>query len=125
MVPFAHWVTPVGLPKRYDTHFFLAPAPPDQAVVHDGFEAVETRWISPQEALAAAEAGRATVVFATRLNLMKLGAHESVATALAAARSGRIVTVCPEFADGPSGKILRIPSEAGYAISEAPSIAAS
>lgn len=120
MVPFAHWVTPVGLPKRYDTHFFLAPAPPGQAVSHDGFEAVETKWISPQEALAAAESGRATIVFATRLNLMKLGAHDSVAAALAAARTGRIVTVCPEIADGPSGTILRIPAEAGYGISEAP-----
>ncbi|MBX6369927.1 MAG: NUDIX domain-containing protein [Rhodospirillales bacterium] len=120
MVPFAHWITPAGLPKRYDTHFFVAPAPPDQAVSHDGFEAVETRWISPQEALAAAESGRATVVFATRLNLMKLGEHDSVAAALAAARRGRIVTVCPEFADGPSGKILRIPAEAGYGLCEAP-----
>lgn len=120
MVPFAHWVTPVGLPKRYDTRFFLAPAPLDQAVVHDGFEAVETRWISPHEALAASEAGRATVVFATRLNLMKLGDYPTVATALEAARTGRIVTVCPEFADGPSGRILRIPAEAGYGLSEAP-----
>src|SRR5690348_3189814 len=27
MVPFAHWITPVDSPKRYDTLFFLAPAP--------------------------------------------------------------------------------------------------
>ena len=30
LVPFAHWITPVQLPKRFDTHFLLALAPPDQ-----------------------------------------------------------------------------------------------
>ena len=27
LVHFAHWITPVNQPKRYDTHFFLAEAP--------------------------------------------------------------------------------------------------
>ena len=26
LVPFAHWITPEFMPKRYDTHFFLAAA---------------------------------------------------------------------------------------------------
>src|SRR3546814_17858239 len=29
LVHFAHWVTPPPLPKPFDTHFFLAQAPPD------------------------------------------------------------------------------------------------
>ena len=41
LVPFAHWITPVFLPKRFDTRFFLALAPPGQALAHDGREAVE------------------------------------------------------------------------------------
>src|SRR5215472_11930509 len=36
LVPFAHWITPVDQPKRYDTRFFLAPAPPGQMAQHDG-----------------------------------------------------------------------------------------
>ena len=28
LVPYAHWITPVDRPKRFDTHFFLAPAAP-------------------------------------------------------------------------------------------------
>ena len=41
LVPFARWITPAFLPKRFDTHFFLALAPPEQALAHDGREAVE------------------------------------------------------------------------------------
>lgn len=118
--PFAHWITPPGPPKRFDTHFFLAPAPSDQTALHDGREAVETVWVAPRQAIADAEAKRVTLVFATRMNLMKLGRSDSTAAALAAARGDRIVTVCPELVDGPEGKLLRIPAEAGYGITEMP-----
>src|SRR5579864_1586414 len=47
LVPFAHWITPKFSPKRFDTQFLLAPAPADQVAVHDGREAVESRWITP------------------------------------------------------------------------------
>ncbi len=38
LTPFAHWITPPAMPKRFDTHFFLASAPADQLAVHDGSE---------------------------------------------------------------------------------------
>jgi 8-oxo-dGTP pyrophosphatase MutT (NUDIX family) len=120
LVPFAHWITPAGPPKRFDTHFFLAPAPADQVAAHDGHEAVDTVWISPHQAIADSEAGRVTLVFATRMNLAKLGRSRSVAEALAAARADAIVTVCPEVIEAPEGKILRIPAAAGYGITEMP-----
>ena len=53
LVPFAHWVTPEIVPKRFDTHFFLVAAPPDQLALHDGGESVDSVWIAP-----AARAGR-------------------------------------------------------------------
>lgn len=120
LVPFAHWITPVGPPKRFDTHFFLAAAPVDQVAAHDGREAVEAVWISPERAIADSEAKRITLVFATRMNLAKLARSAEVGEALAAAGRKTVVTVCPELVETPTGKMLRIPAAAGYGITEMP-----
>jgi 8-oxo-dGTP pyrophosphatase MutT (NUDIX family) len=115
LVPFAHWVTPEMVPKRFDTHFFLAAAPPDQVALHDGRESVDSVWITPQAALAEAEAGRRTIIFPTLMNLNLLGLAASVDDALARARRAPVVTVRPTLARTPDGKPeLRIPPEAGY-----------
>lgn len=45
------WITPESSPRRYDTHFFLAPAPAGQVIHPQPDEVVEWRWISPQAAL--------------------------------------------------------------------------
>lgn len=114
LAPFAHWITPVAVPKRFDTHFFLAAAPSDQNAVHDGGEAVDSVWIRPADALAAAEAGTRKVVFPTRMNLTKLARSNSVAEAFAAARAKPVVTVLPIQRDAPEGRYLRLPIEADY-----------
>lgn len=111
---FAHWITPVPVPKRFDTHFFLAAAPGDQDALHDGQEAVDSVWIRPRDALAEALAGTRKVVFPTRMNLTKLARHDSVAEAFAAARATPVVTVLPEQRMTPEGRVLRIPAAAGY-----------
>lgn len=115
LTPFAHWVTPVHSPKRFDTHFFVAPAPEDQVAVHDGHEMVEAVWMRPAQVLEEAEAGRRTLVFPTRLNLGRLARHRSMEEAIAAARATPIVTVMPEpVPDGEGNVMLRIPEAAGY-----------
>lgn len=115
MLPFAHWVTPSDLPKRFDTHFFLAEAPPDQLAAHDGGESVDSVWISPAQALAEAEQGLRTLLFPTRKNLERLVGFGSVAEAMAATRESRVVTVQPEIVTDAEGvRWLRIPEEAGY-----------
>lgn len=115
MLPFAHWITPSDLPKRFDTHFFLAEAPPDQLAVHDGGESVDSVWIRPDQALAEAEAGARTLLFPTRKNLERLARFGSVAEAMATTREARLVSVQPEIVTDAEGKRwLRIPEEAGY-----------
>jgi 8-oxo-dGTP pyrophosphatase MutT (NUDIX family) len=119
MIPYAHWITPEGLPKRFDTHFFLVAAPVDQLGAHDGCESVEGLWIRPQQALAEAEARRRTLVFATHLNLKKLAGFASVSAAVAATRARAIVTVMPKvIARTEEGRRLQIPAEAGYGVTE-------
>jgi 8-oxo-dGTP pyrophosphatase MutT (NUDIX family) len=113
LVPFAHWITPEHMPKRFDTHFFLAAAPDGHAGLHDGRESVDSVWIRPQDAIA--DRKRWNVVFPTKLNLMKLSAANSVAVALAHARANPPVTVIPWIERSPEGTRLRIREDAGYA----------
>jgi 8-oxo-dGTP pyrophosphatase MutT (NUDIX family) len=114
LVPYAHWITPEGMPKRFDTHFFLAAAPPEQVGAHDGLESTDSIWISPREALAGGDSGRFKLPFPTTRNLIKLAKHRTVSSALDAARQDRIVTVMPVMTRLNGGRQLRIPAEAGY-----------
>ncbi len=114
LVPFAHWITPPILPKRFDTHFYIVAAPSDQIAAHDGHESVDSVWISPTRALAKASEGKYTLIFATRLNLQMLAESRDVAEALESARRRKIVTVLPEATKTERGHTLRIPLAAGY-----------
>ena len=116
LVPFARWVTPPTRPKRFDTRFFLAACPPAQAALHDGGEAVDSLWITPDAALAGHQAARFDVVLPTELNLLKLGRAATVAEALASAGAARSVTVHPETTPTATGVTIRIPLEAGYGV---------
>jgi len=114
LVPFAHWITPPMMPKRFDTAFYITEAPPGQLALHDGSESVDSVWISPRGALEAAERGEYTIVPVTQLNLRLLGQSHDVASALAAARARRIVTVEPRPEKRAQGWRMHIPLEAGY-----------
>ena len=118
MVPFAHWITPEVVPKRFDTHFFLIAAPVVQLGAHDGGESVEGLWITPQQALSEAKAGTRTLVFATRMNLEKLARYRTVAEAVEVTRSRPVVTVMPKAVKTPEGRKLQIPAEADYGVTE-------
>ena len=118
LVHFAHWITPPMMPKRFDTHFYLAVAPDDQLAIHDGYESVDSVWISPEDALADAEAGKRTVIFPTLRNIEKLGISKSVREAMENAANDTIVPVLPWTEQRDDGNYLMIPKEAGYLVSE-------
>jgi 8-oxo-dGTP pyrophosphatase MutT (NUDIX family) len=118
MVPFAHWITPEVVPKRFDTHFLLIAAPVAQLGAHDGGESVEGLWITPRQALGEAKAGTRTLVFATRMNLEKLSRYRTVAEAVEVTRSRPVVTVTPKATKTPEGRKLLIPAEADYGVTE-------
>ena len=114
LVPYAHWITPEGMPKRFDTWFFLAAAPPEQVGAHDGRESTDSIWLSPREALAGGERGRFKLPFPTTRNLIKLGKQSGVSAALDDSRGKPVVTVVPVMTKLNGGRQLRIPREAGY-----------
>ncbi|MBR0753644.1 NUDIX hydrolase [Bradyrhizobium jicamae] len=114
LMPYAHWITPEGMPKRFDTWFFLAAAPPEQLGAHDGKESTDSIWVSPREALEGGDNGRFKLPFPTTRNLIKLGKQPSVQAALDDSRGKTVVSVMPVMTKTATGRQLRIPKEAGY-----------
>lgn len=114
MTPYAHWITPTFVPKRFDTWFFLAEAPEDQVALHDGSESTDSVWIGAQEAIDEAKAGKRTLVHATLKNLELLAEGKTVAGAIAAAAARKIVTVLPWVEERDGKRFIHIPEGAGY-----------
>lgn len=119
---FAHWITPEGVGRRYDTHFYIAVAPDDQVEACDGSETVEAVWLEPGAALADAKTGKWQIVFPTRLNVEMLDQSKHVDHAMDAARNRNIVTVTPKIIAEDGARILIIPAEAGYSVTREPFI---
>ena len=92
---YAHWITPEGMPKRFDTHFFLTTAPGEQQAAHDRLETSEGIWISPAEALARFERKEFPLVFATIYQLRELAAFGSVQEALESTTKQPVPTRLP------------------------------
>ena len=63
--PWSRWVTPVGIPKRFDTLFFVCRAPEGQVPSVDAGETTTLAWVHPPEALAARARGEFPMEFAT------------------------------------------------------------
>lgn len=118
LVPFAHWVTPTFMPKRFDTYFYVAATPTGQLGRHDGSESVDSVWINPAEAIA--DTKRWTIIFPTRMQLVKLARCKTAAEAIARAKAEPVVTVEPIVVSRGSDQVLTIPEEAGYGKIEEP-----
>lgn len=115
LVHFGHWITPTMMPKRFDTHFYLAPTPPNQVAEQDGRETTEAVWLGAQQALDMEAAGEATIIFPTRMNLGKLAEVSSTAEAIERFSAETVISVLPVIGKDDDGRAcLHIPKEAGY-----------
>jgi 8-oxo-dGTP pyrophosphatase MutT (NUDIX family) len=114
LVPFSRWITPRQVKVRFDTHFFVAPAPGDADPRCDGEECVDLRWIGPRAALDAGSRDELLLVFPTIKHLEQLAEFGSVDELLEHARSRRVQPVEPRvLVDGGIAQVL-LPGEPGY-----------
>jgi len=108
LIPFARWITPLGLPTRFDTWFFLAHADTAQGADRptvDDSEIVEARWAEPATVLAD---GR-PLAFPTRKQLERLAGYRTAAAALAASRGARVEPILPEIVTTDGAATIVIP----------------
>jgi 8-oxo-dGTP pyrophosphatase MutT (NUDIX family) len=107
--PFAHWITPPGEPRRYDTKFFVAALPVGQEARHVTGEADEVSWLTPSAALAEMAGGTRPMLPPTIHTLGQLEPFADVAAALAGSPPEPLHPICPSFADEPDGRWAVLP----------------
>jgi 8-oxo-dGTP pyrophosphatase MutT (NUDIX family) len=113
---FAHWITPRGAPRRYDTRFFVTRAPQHQVALHDAGETIADVWITPEEALRRHGDAEIEMLFPTVKNLQAISRFSSAAELLevAAASSDQVASVQPRVVAEGNGVRLLLPGDPGY-----------
>jgi 8-oxo-dGTP pyrophosphatase MutT (NUDIX family) len=111
----AHWVTPVGPPRRYDTRFFVALAPGDQTAAHDDGETIEDLWLRPRDALAAHGRGEFEMIFPTIRNLETVAHFASARDVVAYANSlVDVARIEPRIVMREDRPVILIPGDEGF-----------
>lgn len=109
LVWVAHWITPFGEVRRFDTRFFVAAMPDDQDSLHDDVETVDSLWVEPAVALERAASGELLMLPPTLANLRFLADHHGVDDVMAAARRvGTPPRILPKVVWGDDGRIVNL-----------------
>lgn len=109
-----HWLTPPGVPKRYDTRFFVTEAPALQVATQDDHETDDQQWLTPAEGLQRRKELKLAPPTYKILELLdKLGSVDAVLAHARALKSVRCTM--PRLATGAKGLRPVMPEEPPYA----------
>jgi 8-oxo-dGTP pyrophosphatase MutT (NUDIX family) len=114
LAPFSRWITPAHLMTRFDTWFFVTPAPWGAEAKVDGQECVAAQWLTPADALAAHYAGQLPLVFPTIKHLEQLRAFGSVNALLDHAWESEVVPIEPRVVMVRDEPRVLLPGDPGY-----------
>ncbi len=109
MVFVSRWVTPVEMPRRYDTRFFLISLADRPALRLADDEVVEAGFVAPATALAAHQAHHWRMVLPTLAHLRWLSHFASGAEAERAAAMARTEPIQPHVREDGSVVEVEIP----------------
>jgi 8-oxo-dGTP pyrophosphatase MutT (NUDIX family) len=108
----AHWLTPLEAPRRYDTWFFVAPAPVGDDGIHDDSELVASEWMAPADALDRNTRGEIDLILPTKRVLTVASRYVTANEFLAATRAvARDERGQPEIVADCGGERLRLPGD--------------
>ena len=114
LIKYSRWITPAEVKIRFDTHFFLAPAPAGAEAKIDGEEIVDSGWFAPAAALEAYGRGEVELVFPTIKHLEQLAMFGSSRELLEYAQGREVQPVEPKVVmSGETARVV-LPGEPGY-----------
>jgi 8-oxo-dGTP pyrophosphatase MutT (NUDIX family) len=111
LVLLSRWCPPPESPRRFNTWFFVAAAPPG-AVTVDGGEIDDHLWIHPQEALARRDRGEIELIPPTWITLHQLAPFADAASALQGIAAGTPVLWVTRLVQGPVRAVVWEPDAA-------------
>ncbi|SDY16739.1 hypothetical protein SAMN05661080_02557 [Modestobacter sp. DSM 44400] len=107
--PYAHWITPPGEKRRYDTKFFTALMPVGQEARDVSGEADEAVWTTPSAALAEYAAGTRPMLPPTVHTLRQLESFPDAAAAIAGSPPASLEPISPTFEQTDEGVLAVLP----------------
>jgi 8-oxo-dGTP pyrophosphatase MutT (NUDIX family) len=113
LIPYAHWITPEIVPKRFSTRFFLAGLPDGQTATTDCDELTDFLWVTPGDALQMQLNKEIMLMPPTLKTLEELAAFADLDELFEHARHRTIYPILPEAA----ANVLLLPHDPEYSIS--------
>lgn len=121
LMPFARWMPAFKQPRKFDTLFFVAPAPRGDWLPHpQPGECEAAEWASPTELLQRIDRGEASAIFPTKRNLERLAQHRCFDDVLADARAHSMETIIPSVEEIEGVCHVCIPHGRGYPVTSEP-----
>lgn len=100
LVLTSRWITPIGVPKRFDTYFYLAKVGRGTIATAEEHEAVGVTWIHPEDALAKHAAREMQMVFPTLRNLEALRGFATIEELIESRKGVAVEPIMPVLVDG-------------------------
>lgn len=120
LVPYSHWTTPVGPPRRYSTWFyFYLLEDSDAEVVVDNEEIVDFQWLTPSDALKKQSQGDLTLLPPTFVTLEALSNFTDAQLAMDQLKTTEFITILPKATKQGDTTIMLYPGDAGYETGDA------
>lgn len=120
LVPWARWVTPLGMKYRYDTLFFVAPMPEEQACSPDFLELTHGLWASPLEGLESNSRGAIPLSPPTVVTLQQLVSCRTLEGVFERAKQNSLDAILPRLVAFGRDRVILEPWDPLWAKDEDP-----